>query len=178
MPQFNGPAVEAKNALYALVQAIALDAKLQLDDAKYTRLVSDVVDGIYAEAVEDAVDLTEPLEVSGTTGSMEPTEVPGKLVYDCSSGSRRVTVYECTDRSDGSEGTVGTEGAEAGVCRFEIHVNGEPVAASSSQMEAEQEARRLAEQGADEGGRDEAGRDEGGRGEGGGVERDGLAAAP
>jgi hypothetical protein len=170
MPQFDGPAVEAKNALYALVLAIALDANLQLDDAKYTRLVSDVVDGIYAEAVEDAVDLAEPQEVIGTTAGPGTTEAPGKLVYDCSSGSRHVAVYECTDRPDG---TVGTGVAEAGVCRFEIHVNGESVASASSQMEAEQEARRLAEQGADEGGRDEGAQDEGG-----GFERDGLAATP
>jgi len=138
MPQFNGPAVEAKNALFALVQAIAADANIRLDNTKYVRLVSDVVDGIYAEAVEDAIDFageTEPAE------DVEEPEDSGKPIYECVRGSLSIAVYECVDGEmldDPSEGGAGT-------CRFEIRVNGEPVASASSQMEAEQEVRRLVE---------------------------------
>jgi len=88
-------------------------------------------------------------------GAAKP-EDPGGLIYDCVSGPLSIAVYECSDGPpdaadaadyiDDTGKTADTPAAED-ACRFEIYVNGKPVATTASQMEAEQEARRLAEQG-------------------------------
>jgi serine/threonine-protein kinase RsbW len=96
----------------------------------------------------------QPEEPEGARGLPSP----GGLLYDCVRGSLSVAVYECA--GDGhppgvaevaatpdTAGAAGGTHAAGDACRFEIYVNGELASTAASQMEAEQEARRIAEQG-------------------------------
>jgi hypothetical protein len=91
---------------------------------------------------------------SQDAGKTEEIATAGNKLYDSVSGPLTVAVYECAAEGVSDEeranGRLG-ESASGEACRFEIRVNGEPVATVSSQMEAEQAIRRIAEQGVEQG---------------------------